>query len=59
MVSYMMSRQPVERGIMKVLKKANSAKANEVNAQGYEFKLCGGSVEPKDRKGNDDKQESK
>ena len=51
--------RPVERGIMKVLKKANSAKANEVNAQGYEFKLCGGSVEPKDRKEKEDEKAAK
>ena len=54
MASYRMVGRSVERGVMKVLKKANSAKANEVNAQGYEFKLCGGSVEPKDRKEKED-----
>ena len=42
---------------MKILKQANNAKANEINAKGYEFKLCGGSVEPKDRKGAEKKKE--
>lgn len=35
---------------MKVIKQANEKSANAMNAEGYEFKLCGGSVEPKDRK---------
>ena len=35
---------------MKVIKKADKKGANALDAQGYEFKLCGGSVEPRDRK---------
>lgn len=33
---------------MKIIKQADKKNANTMNAEGYEFKLCGGSVEPKD-----------
>lgn len=36
---------------MKVIKGADKENANAMDAEGYEFKLCGGSVEPKDKKG--------
>lgn len=44
---------------MKVIKQADSKKANSMDAAGYEFKLCGGSVEPKDRKKKEDEQQGK
>ena len=44
---------------MKVIKGADKENANAMDAEGYEFKLCGGSVEPKDQKAEAEKDAKK